>query len=78
MANINYDPNAAYDNGPAAAGSERVSAQATLTGDATTGLQSDNALAHANSRCGFSCAGNQRNNPGPHVAGAPRSYADTQ
>lgn len=75
MANVNYNPNARYDNGPYAAGSDRVSNQETL--QAGTGLASDYAMTQANSRDGFSAAGCPRNNSGPNVAGAPRSVNNT-
>lgn len=76
--NVNYDPNARYDMGPGAAGCGRISSQATLTADATNGLQTDTTMAHANSRCGQGVAGySRKGNTGPNVAGAPRSYNST-
>jgi hypothetical protein len=74
-ANLNYDPNARYDQGPASAGSGRVSNQAALQAWTTneTGLGTDAVLGGADLRCGFNCAGNLRANTGPNVAGAQRS-----
>ncbi len=73
MATLNYDPNARYDNGPNAAGSNGVSSQAVLSAANTPGLMDDYTLAAANHRVGFSAAGHHRDNHGPNVAGAPRS-----
>lgn len=77
MATLNYNPNARYDNGPNAAGSERVSTEAVLFSASAKGLADDGALSSANSRVGFSAAGVTRNNGGPNVAGAPKSYNNT-
>lgn len=77
MADKNYNPNARYDNGPSAAGSDRMSTQATLQAATTKGLNTDYATGSANSRAGFSAAGCRKNNTGPNVAGAPRSYNGT-
>lgn len=74
MADKNYNPNARYDNGPNAAGSGRLSNQATLnSATPTTGLQTDSTVKAANLRTGFNAAGMVRSNTGPNVAGAPRS-----
>lgn len=73
MADANYNPNARYDHGPAAAGTTRVSNQDVLQTAVPTGLNADYALGHAELRSGFSAAGCPRNNTGPNVAGAPRS-----
>ena len=77
----NYDPNARYDNGPAAAGSERVSNESVLLTSAAfgsnTGLATDSTLNYANSRAGFSAAGVPRTNGGPNVAGAQKSINAT-
>lgn len=77
MADINNNPNARYDNGPHAAGAGRVSPQATLAAASVPGLASDSTLAAAPLRSGLHAAGVARNNTGPHVAGAPRSYGNT-
>ena len=37
----------------------------------------DTTIVGSDLRSGFSCAGNIKNNPGPHVAGAPRSFNNT-
>lgn len=85
MATLNYDPNARYDNGQNAAGSNGVWPSlgtdayvlATLGGNGLSdprfpGLAIDQSLANANYRAGFSAAGNQRSNVGPNAAGQPR------
>jgi hypothetical protein len=77
MADTNYNPNARYDNGPNAAGSNGVSKQSVLTADATTGLQTDSTLSHANLRVGLNAAGVSKNNIGPNAAGQPRSVNST-
>lgn len=81
MAQTNYDPNARFDNGPAAAGSERVSNQSVLLTSAAfgsnTGLATDGTLNYANSRTGFHAAGVPRSNGGPNVAGAQKSINAT-
>lgn len=91
MATVNYDPNARYDQGPNAAGSNGVlpnlATDAYITaanptgGDLSTprapGLAVDQSLANAHYRAGFSAAGNQRSNVGGNVAGAPRGNATT-
>lgn len=77
MANTNYNPNARYDNGPNAAGSNGISSQTALTTPTETGLQADGTVSAANLRVGFHAAGVDRNNPGPNVAGAPRSVSAT-
>ena len=78
LTNLNYNPNARYDNGPACAGSGRVSIQSVLTLPAReTGLGTNGVLGDANSRVGFSAAGVSRANSGPNVAGAPRSINGT-
>jgi len=74
MANKNFDPNARYDNGPSAAGSGRISTPAPTT---NSGLATDNTVTNSNIECGFNCAGNQKKNNGPNVAGNPRSYNNT-
>lgn len=77
MAQTNYNPNARYDNGPAAAGSDRVSVQSVLLTSAAfgsnTGLAADGSTNYANSRTGFHAAGVPKNNGGPNVAGGQRS-----
>lgn len=81
MAQQNYNPNARYDNGPAAAGSDRVSNQTTLLTSAAfgsnTGLATDGTLNYANSRTGFHAAGVPRNNVGPNAAGQQKSINGT-
>ena len=77
LTNKNYDPNARYDNGPACAGSGRVSIQSVLTLSTVAGLGTNGVLGDANSRVGFSAAGVSRANSGPNVAGAPRSINGT-
>jgi len=77
MAAINNNPNARFDHGPNAAGCGRVSNQSVLQGAGTTGLNADSTEGAAELRAGFSAAGVPRNNTGPHVAGAPRSYNGT-
>ena len=92
MATENYDPNARYDNGPNAAGSNGVppsratdafvdvglsSGTNASSGTQVPGLGKDNALSNGNMRVGFSAAGNRRINVGPNVAGAPRSINGT-
>lgn len=81
MATGNYDPNARYDNGAHAAGSNgcpqniavKPVYQPGLSDTRTPGLASDYALTYANQRCGFHAAGALRNNVGSNVAGAPKS-----
>ena len=81
MATVNYDPNARYDNGPAAAGSNGCTQninpsypyQPGLSDTRDPGLMHDYTLTYANQRVGFSGAGAHRDNGGPNVAGAPRS-----
>lgn len=83
---LNYNPNARYDNGANAAGSngcpQNVSPNpAYQPGLSDTvflyplapGLASDGSLNYANQRVGFSAAGVSRANGGPNVAGARRS-----
>jgi hypothetical protein len=74
MANKNYDPNARYDNGPNAAGSGRVSSQGTMNTATYKGLRADGTVGAANSRPGSNAAGAVKNNTGPNVVGAQRSY----
>ena len=82
MATGNYDPNARYDNGPNAAGSNGCpqnispsgSYQPGLSDARTPNLITDYTLTYANQRVGFNGAGARRDNVGPNVAGAPRSY----
>ena len=76
---IDFNPNARYDTGPSAAGCGRASAQATLQSGApsSAGLGTDGVLLNAHLRNGLSSAGVSRNNPGPNVAGAPRSSNNT-
>lgn len=78
-ANFNDNPNARYDNGPNCAGSSPASTQQTLQSALPlSGLRSDGTTwASVTPRVGFSAAGVARNNSGPNVAGAPRSYRDT-
>lgn len=91
MATYNYDPNARYDQGPNAAGSNGVlPSTATdafivaahpggggLSDAAVPGLDVDQALENAHYRAGFSAAGNQRSNIGGNVAGARRGIGTT-
>ena len=74
---LDFDPNARYDTGPNAAGCGRASGQATLNGGASKGLDTDGVLYSSHLRTGLNAAGVSRNNPGPNVAGAPRSYNQT-
>lgn len=82
MATANYDPNARYDNGPNAAGSNGCPQninpaypyQPGLSDSRSPGLDTDYTLVWAHQRVGFSGAGCRRDNHGPNVAGAPRSY----
>ena len=87
MPNVNFDPNARYDNGPSCAGAGRVSASTVLESSGTTvytggtvvsvpGLGTDGVLGNANLRTGFNVAGGKRNNTGPNVAGANRIFLD--
>jgi len=86
MATLNYNPNARYDNGPNAAGSngcpQNVSPNPTYQPGLSqtvseyvvlNGLGSDGSLGYAHQRVGFSAAGVSRANGGPNVAGARRS-----
>lgn len=85
MANVNYDPNAKYDNGQAAAGSGKLTAQVGkdvqtgwgLTEARTPGLQSDGTMLHANHRVGFNAIGVAKTNGGPNVIGSPRAINAT-
>ena len=81
MANVNFNPNARYDTGQAAAGTGRsTSPAATLTmveAGTNAGVRSDGVVAGSELRSGFNAAGVPRNNPGPNVAGAPRSVNNT-
>ena len=79
MANTNYhfDPNARYDTGPNTAGSGRVPNQTALQAASPTGLGSNGVLANGRVATGFNAAGTPKNNPGPNVAGAQRSYNNT-
>lgn len=75
---IDYDPNARYDTGPNAAGCGRASTQdVLLSGVSRLGLDTDGVLQSAHLRVGLNAAGVSRNNPGPNVAGAPRSHNAT-
>ena len=90
MATINYNPNARYDNGPAAAGSngcpQNVAPDSAyqpglsdlvIAYPVIPGLGSDGTLGYANQRVGFSAAGVSRANGGPNVAGRRRSFNGT-
>ena len=77
MADNNYNPNARYDTGPSAAGCGRAATEPTLQAAAQTGLGTDGTLGNSELRAGFHAAGVKRNNPGPNVAGAPRSINNT-
>lgn len=78
---INNAPNQRYDNGPNAAGCGRVSNQVVLQladpANLPTGLHTDGTQGKSPIRVGFSAAGIPRNNGGPNVAGAPRSFNNT-
>ncbi len=75
---IDFDPNARYDTGPNAAGCGRASTQDVLSsGVSRVGLHTDGVLYSSHLRAGLNAAGVSRNNPGPNVAGAPRSYNGT-
>lgn len=93
MATVNYNPNARYDQGQNAAGSNGVLpnvatdafiAAAALDGGglsdpgaARRGLAVDQSLGNAHYRAGFSAAGNQRSNVGGNAAGSPRGNGTT-
>lgn len=85
MATVNYDPNARYDNGPNAAGSNGVPPNLPADGTYRPGLSTprDPGLMHdytlnlATQRAGFSAAGAFRDNGGPNVAGRPRGIGIT-
>ena len=85
MATVNYDPNARFDQGPHAAGSNGCPQninpaypyQPGLSDVRDPGLMHDYTLNYAHQRVGFSAAGHSRDNGGPNVAGAPRSYNGT-
>lgn len=91
MATVNYNPNARYDQGQNAAGSNGVlPSLATdawiaaanpdgggLSDPRDPGLAVDQSLANAHYRAGLSAAGNQRSNIGPNAAGQPRSVNGT-
>lgn len=85
MATFNYDPNARYDNGQNAAGSNGVwpslgtdafvlaaLSENGLSDPRAPGLTHDYSLADANYRAGFNAAGHNRDNVGGNAAGAPR------
>ena len=76
LTNINYDPNARYDNGPNAAGAGRVSNQETLQNASASGLTPAGVLGAANLRVGFNAAGVSRDNIGPNAAGQPPAFFD--
>jgi len=91
MATINYDPNARYDQGQNAAGSNGVLPSAAtdafitaanpegggLSTHRSPGLMHDYSLANAEYRAGFSAAGHNRDNVGGNAAGAPRGNGTT-
>lgn len=79
MANWNYAPNARYDNGPNAAGSNGVNHLPEEMGlpAEICGLLSDGTRQLSPLRTGFSAAGVARTNRGGNVAGAPRSFNNT-
>ena len=87
MATLNYDPNARYDQGQNAAGSNgvwpslgtdafilRALGANGLSDDRTPGLAHDYTLVAAHYRTGFSAAGHERDNPGPNKAGSQRGF----
>lgn len=75
---LDFDPNARFDTGPNAAGCGRASTQDVLDdGGSRIGLSTDGVLYSAHLRVGLNAAGVSRNNPGPNVAGATRSYNAT-
>jgi hypothetical protein len=74
--NLSYNPNARYDCGPNAAGAGRMPNQATLLTAAYSGLDATGVVSQSTVRTGFNAAGVAKNNGGPNVAGAPRSYAE--
>jgi hypothetical protein len=45
--------------------------------DVVSGMAHDTSIQASPLRDGFSCAGNIKNNPGPNVAGAPRTFNNT-
>lgn len=91
MATVNYNPNARYDQGPNAAGSNGVLPNVAtdafisaanpdsggLSYPRTCGLAVDQSLINAHYRAGFNAAGNQRSNVGGNVAGSPRGNGTT-
>jgi hypothetical protein len=77
MANKNFDPNARYDTGPAAAGTGRFSRPVPVFATYGTGTGPDGVEAGSDIRLGFSAAGIPKNNVGPNVAGAKRSFNQT-
>ena len=54
-----------------------VATTGSFSFDIVSGLAHDNTVQGSAIRDGFSCAGNVKNNPGPNVAGAPRSFNNT-
>ena len=90
MATLNYDPNARYDQGQNAAGSNGVwpslgtdafvraaLGENGLSDERSPGLMHDYSLTAANYRAGFSAAGHHRDNPGPNKAGSQRGFPGT-
>lgn len=71
--NNNINPNARFNTGQNMAGGGRISVNATLQAASPTGLDTAGTVANGQLWTGFSAAGTSRNNPGPNVAGAPRS-----
>ncbi len=78
MANTNYNPNARFDTGPAAAGTGRISSVYATGSVATSGSvygeAYDSTYVATDIRVGFNAAGVAKDNPGPNGAGAPRSF----
>lgn len=91
MATVNYDPNARYDQGQNAAGSNGVLPNVAtdafiaaagidgggLSDPRSPGLMHDYSLNNAEYRAGFSAAGHNRDNIGGNAAGQPRGIGLT-
>ena len=90
MKTLNYDPNARYDQGANAAGSNGVwpslgtdafvlatLGENGLSSPRNPGLMHDYTLNDAHRRCGFAAAGAFRDNPGPNKAGSSRGIGLT-
>jgi hypothetical protein len=71
--NLNFNPNARFNSGANTAAGGRASTSVAMQAADPTGTLASGVLNNTTVITGFNAAGVSKNNPGPNVAGAPRS-----